>query len=250
MPRHAAAFFLSARGLGRSILFANGAGGLPARCARDSDYNRTMATDTRVLQELDTYASEAWLRQRFADGTVVTPIATGDGHLWRQTEALRPAAVLVPVVRREKGLTILLTQRTDHLYDHAGQISFPGGRSEAHDESPAATALRETYEEIGLPHSHVEVLGSLPEYTTVTGYHVTPVVGLVSPPPELSLDAFEVAEAFEVPLAFFLDPGNHQRNTLQYQGRTRHYYAMPYEQRYIWGATAGMLMNLYAFLTA
>ena len=209
-----------------------------------------MSSDPSDLRDTNDLATEAWLRQRFADGRAVTPIATGDGHLWRQTEELRPAAVLVPVVRRDAGLTILFTQRTDHLYDHAGQISFPGGRTEAHDESPAATALRETFEEIGLPQSRVEVLGSLPEYTTVTGYHVTPVVGLVSPPLVLSLEAFEVAEAFEVPLTFFLDPSNHQRNTLQYQGRTRHYYAMPYEQRYIWGATAGMLMNFYAFLTA
>lgn len=209
-----------------------------------------MLPDAADLQEMSGAAAEAWLRRRFADRRPVEPIATGDGHLWRQAEELRPAAVLVPVVRREAGLTILLTQRTDHLYDHAGQISFPGGRSEASDASPAATALRETFEEIGLPHSHVEVLGTLHEYTTVTGYHVTPVVGLVSSPPVLSLDAFEVAEAFEVPLAFFLDPVNHQRNTLQYQGRTRHYYAMPYETRYIWGATAGMLMNLYAFLTS
>ena len=220
------------------------------RGAQDSDYNLTMASVAHNPQETDSRASEAWLRRRFAEGAVIAPIATGDGHLWRRAEELRPAAVLVPLVRREAGLTILLTQRTDHLYDHAGQISFPGGRSEAHDASPAATALRETFEEIGLPHSHVEVLGALPEYTTVTGYHVTPVVGLVSSPPVLRLDAFEVAEAFEVPLAFFLDPGNHQRNTLQYQGRTRHYYAMPYGQRYIWGATAGMLMNLYALLTA
>ena len=207
-----------------------------------------MTSDSDQALELRDRASESWLRQRFAGGQAVTPIATGDGHLWRPAEELRPAAVLVPLVRREAGLTILLTQRTDHLYDHAGQISFPGGRTEAHDESPAATALRETFEEIGLPRDLVEVLGTLPEYTTVTGYRVTPVVGLVDPPPALSLDAFEVAEAFEVPLAFFLDPDNHQRNTLQYQGRTRHYYAMPYEQRYIWGATAGMLMNLYALL--
>ena len=202
------------------------------------------------LKQARETADEALVRRCFADGRSVAPIATGDGHLWRQSEALRPAAVLVPVVRREAGLTILLTQRTDHLYDHAGQISFPGGRSEAHDESAAATALRETFEEIGLPHSHVEVLGNLPEYTTVTGYRVTPVVGLVNPPQAFNLDAFEVAEAFEVPLAFFLDSGTHQRTTLQYQGRTRHYYAMPYEQRYIWGATAGMLMNLYALLIA
>jgi len=207
-----------------------------------------MRSDSNPVLELNDRASESWLRQRFAGAQAVAPIATGDGHLWRPAEELRPAAVLVPLVRRAAGLTILLTQRTDHLYDHAGQISFPGGRTEAHDESPAATALRETFEEIGLPHHLVEVLGTLPEYTTVTGYRVTPVVGLVDPPPALSLDAFEVAEAFEVPLAFILDPDNHQRNTLQYQGRTRHYYAMPYEQRYIWGATAGMLMNLYAFL--
>jgi 8-oxo-dGTP pyrophosphatase MutT (NUDIX family) len=209
-----------------------------------------MLSDPTELREMSGFADEAWLRQRFAEVRAVTPISTGDGHLWRPGEELRPAAVLVPMVRREAGLTILLTQRSDHLYDHAGQISFPGGRTEAHDDSPAATALRETFEEIGLPHSHVEVLGLLPEYTTVTGYRVTPVVGLVSSPPILNLDAFEVAEAFEVPLSFFLDPGNHQRNTLQFQGRTRHYYAMPYEQRYIWGATAGMLMNLYALLTA
>ena len=194
--------------------------------------------------------NEAWLRQRFSGGRTVTPIATGDGHLWRENEELRTAAVLVPVVRRATGLTVLFTRRTDHLYDHAGQISFPGGRCEEGDASPAATALRETFEEIGLPHSLVEVLGALPEYTTVTGYYVTPVVGLVSPPLAFELDAFEVAEAFEVPLRFLLDPDNHQRNTLQFQGRTRHYYAMSYEQRYIWGATAGMLMNLYAFLTA
>jgi 8-oxo-dGTP pyrophosphatase MutT (NUDIX family) len=209
-----------------------------------------MRSQTQDLLEVSNFATEAWLRQRFAGGPAVTPIATGDGHLWRPTEELRPAAVLVPVIRRDAGLTVLLTRRTDHLYDHAGQISFPGGRSEAHDDSPAATALRETYEEIGLPHSLVEVLGELPKYTTVTGYSVIPVVGLVEPPAAFRLDAFEVAEAFEVPLAFFLDPGNHQRNTLQFQGRTRHYYAMPYEQRYIWGATAGMLMNFYAFLTA
>ena len=209
-----------------------------------------MTSEVIRRQETDGRASEAWLRQRFAGGSPVAPIAAGDGHLWRPAEELRPAAVLVPVVRRDAGLTVLLTQRTDHLYDHAGQISFPGGRAEAHDDSAAATALRETFEEIGLPHSLVEVLGQLPQYTTVTGYRVTPVVGLVSPPAALKLDAFEVAEAFEVPLAFFLDPANHQRNTLQYQGRTRHYYAMPYERRYIWGATAGMLMNLYALLSA
>ena len=209
-----------------------------------------MSVEAIRPRQVNGLASEARLRQRFAAGRAVAPIVTGDGHLWRQDEELRPAAVLVPVIRRETGLTVLFTQRTDHLHDHAGQISFPGGRAEAHDASPAATALRETFEEIGLPDTQVELLGALHAYTTVTGYHVTPVVGLVYPPLQLRLDEFEVAEAFEVPLAFFLDPGNHQRNTLQYQGRTRHYYAMPFERRYIWGATAGMLMNFYAFLSA
>jgi len=209
-----------------------------------------MASDTTAARMRTDLASETWLRQCFAAGRVVAPIAAGDGHWRGRAEDLRPAAVLVPVVKRESGLTILLTRRTDHLNDHAGQISFPGGRAEAHDDSPAATALRETLEEIGLPQSQVELLGALPEYTTVSGYRVTPVVGLVHPPLSLSLDEFEVAEAFEVPLQFFLDPGNHQRNTLQVQGRTRGYYAMPFERHYIWGATAGMLMNFYAFLTA
>ncbi len=209
-----------------------------------------MSTALIDARELSGARAEAWLRERFATRSMVTPIAAGDGHLWRPQEALRPAAVLVPVVKHAGELTLLFTQRTAHLYDHAGQISFPGGRAEPDDDSPAATALRESFEEIGLPHSRVEVLGTLPLYTTVTGYRVTPVVGLVDTPLALKLDEFEVAEAFEVPLAFFLDTRNHQRNTLQHQGLTRHYYAMPYERRYIWGATAGMLMNLYAYLTA
>ena len=119
---------------------------------------------------------------------------------------LTPAAVLFPIVLRDNGQTVLLTQRTAHLKDHAGQISFPGGRVEAEDESPIHTALRETEEEIGLARKHVEVLGFLPEYRTGTGFRVTPVVALVTPPFELALDPFEVAEAFEVPLAFLLDP--------------------------------------------
>jgi 8-oxo-dGTP pyrophosphatase MutT (NUDIX family) len=195
-------------------------------------------------------ATEAWLRQRFSARREVAPFTAGDGQLWYPERELRPAAVLIPVMRRAEGLTLLFTRRTDHLHDHAGQISFPGGRAEPADGSAAATALRETAEEIGLDGSLVEVLGAMPEYLTVTGYRVTPVVGLVAAPQAFELDDFEVAEVFEVPLAFFLDPANHQRHTLQYEGRTRHYYAMPYKNRYIWGATAGMLMNFYAFLTA
>lgn len=193
--------------------------------------------------------SESWLRERFAARRYVAPIATGDGHLFHEDRAIRPAAVLVPVVNRSDDLTVLFTRRTAHLHDHAGQISFPGGRAEPGDASPGETALRETLEEIGLEPERVEILGHLPEYTTVTGYRVTPVVGLLTPPLELRLYDFEVAEAFEVPLTFLLDPANHQRNLLIHEGRERHYYAMPYGPHYIWGATAGMLMNLYAYLT-
>ena len=193
--------------------------------------------------------SDAWLRERFAAPRRFDPVTTGDGHLFRADRELRPAAVLVPVVNRDGELTVLFTKRTAHLHDHAGQISFPGGRAEHGDASLRETALRETAEEIGLAPERVEILGDLTEYTTVTGYRVTPVVGLVTPPFELELDDFEVAEVFEVPLAFLLDPANHQRNLVIHDGRERHYYAMPYERHYIWGATAGMLMNFYAYLT-
>ena len=156
--------------------------------------------------------------------------------------------MLVPLVRREGGLTVLFTRRTAHLNEHAGQISFPGGRCEPGDAYAAETALREAAEEIGLAAERVEVLGELHKYVTVTGYRVTPVVGLVTPPLELRLDDFEVAEVFEVPLEFLLDPANHLRNRIVHAGRERHYYAIPYRQYYIWGATAGMLMNLDSFL--
>jgi len=189
-----------------------------------------------------------WLRERFSAPSAYEPATTGDGHLFRRDGKIRAASVLVPVVTREHGLTVLLTRRTAHLHDHAGQISLPGGRAEE-NESPEDTALRETTEEIGLHSRHVEVLGSLTDYVTVTGYRVTPVVGLVSPPFELKPDTFEVAEIFEVPLTVILDPANHQRNRVLTQGVERQYYAMPYGPYYIWGATAGMLMNLFRFLT-
>ena len=160
------------------------------------------------------------------------------------------AAVLIPLVRRPDGLTILLTMRTDHLSSHAGQVSFPGGRSEPFDGSPVATALRETEEEVGLARQHVEVLGCLPDYLTGTGYQVTPVVGLVTPPFELRADPSEVAEIFEVPMAFLMDGVNHQRLSVELPGGRRSFYAMPYERFYIWGATAGMLRNLFHLLRA
>lgn len=157
---------------------------------------------------------------------------------------LTPAAVLFPIVLRDGGHTVLLTQRTAHLRDHAGQISFPGGRVEAEDISPSHTALRETEEEIGLPRERIEILGFLPEYRTGTGFRVTPVVALVRPPFELQADPFEVAEVFEVPLAFLLDPANHQRHSIHYRGALRSYFAMPYGEYFIWGATAGMIRSL------
>jgi 8-oxo-dGTP pyrophosphatase MutT (NUDIX family) len=190
-----------------------------------------------------------WLRRRFAASPAYEPATVGDGWLNPRPGGFRSAAVLVPVIDRGGALTVLFTRRTAHLHDHAGQISFPGGRAEP-GESAIQTALRETEEEIGLARRHVQILGELSQYTTVTGYRVAPVVGVVLPPFDLAPDAFEVAEVFEVPLEFLLDPVNHQRNLLVHDGVRRHYYAMPYGQYYIWGATAGMLMNLYRFCTA
>jgi 8-oxo-dGTP pyrophosphatase MutT (NUDIX family) len=162
---------------------------------------------------------------------------------------LRPASVLIPLVMREDGLHVLLTQRTDHLNDHAGQISFPGGRAEDHDQDAIATAFREAQEEIGLELHRVEHLGNLPEYLTITGYRVTPVVALVTPQESYAPDPFEVADIFEVPLTFLMDPSNHQLREWMAPTGNRSFYAMPYENRFIWGATAGMLRNLYHFLS-
>lgn len=158
---------------------------------------------------------------------------------------LKPAAVLVGLVDRPEGLTVLFTQRTAHLAHHAGQVSFPGGHLEPMDGGPKETALRETEEEIGLHRSHIEVIGHLDTYITRTGFVVTPVVGIVEPPFDMRPDPHEVADVFEVPLAFLLDPNNHQRCNAEFEGVVRHFYAMPYGERYIWGATAGMLVNLY-----
>jgi 8-oxo-dGTP pyrophosphatase MutT (NUDIX family) len=159
-------------------------------------------------------------------------------------ETPRPAAVLVPVVQRER-LTVLLTQRTETLSRHAGQISFPGGRLDPDDPGPAAGALREAQEEIGLDPRSVEIIGYLDGYRTGTGYHITPVVGLVPADPALTIAADEVADVFEVPLDFLMDPANHQKHMREWRGRMRSYWAMPFHDRYIWGATAGMLKNLH-----
>jgi 8-oxo-dGTP pyrophosphatase MutT (NUDIX family) len=157
---------------------------------------------------------------------------------------LTPAAVLFPIVQRADGYTVLLTQRTAHLKDHPGQISFPGGRVEPEDTSAIHTALRETEEEIGLSRACIEVLGFLPEYRTGTGFQVTPVVALLRPPFDLLPDPFEVAEVFEVPLSFLLDTENHKRHAIHHRGALREYFAMSYGDYFIWGATAGMIRSL------
>jgi len=164
--------------------------------------------------------------------------------LYRPQDELIAAAVLVPVVARRGGLTLLFTRRTDHLDVHAGQISFPGGRLEPTDDGPVAAALRETEEEVGLPPRHVEVIGRLDTYVTRTGFEITPVMGIVTPPFPVAPDSFEVAEVFEVPFDFFLKPDNRRRDSRTYEGRVRHFYAFPYQDYYIWGATAGILVNL------
>ena len=163
-------------------------------------------------------------------------------------EGATAAAVLVPIVAHPAGLTVVFTQRTTHLKSHSGQVSFPGGRAEPGDASAEFTALREAAEEIGLPEDRVEILARLPDYHTRTGYRVTPVVGLLTPPLELAPDPREVAEVFEVPLAFLLEPQNRQRHTREFQGQTVGYYVFEYQGRVIWGATAGMLVNLYRML--
>jgi len=159
------------------------------------------------------------------------------------TAAPRAAAVLVPVVPRER-LTVILTQRTESLPSHAGQIAFPGGKIEA-GETALQAALREAHEEIGLEARFVEPLGYLDPYRTGTGFRIVPVVGLVAPDSPLTLDRTEVAEVFEVPLAFLMDAANHQLHTRTIAGRERQFYAMPYENRFIWGATAGILRNMH-----
>lgn len=193
----------------------------------------------------------SWLRARFA-----TPPAweaeKSDEHLsWGPVALPTRASVLLPIVVREQELTMLFTQRSEHLTDHGGQVSFPGGRWEEGDASAVATALRETEEEVGLGRRHIEVLGVLPNYLTATGYLVTPVVSIVHPPFDTHADPEEVSEIFEVPLAFLMDGAHHQRRTAEFpHGVHRTFYAMPYDRFFIWGVTAGMLRNLFHFLRA
>jgi 8-oxo-dGTP pyrophosphatase MutT (NUDIX family) len=173
-----------------------------------------------------------------------------DGHeLIRPAGAPRPAAVLVGLVERDGGPFLLLTTRTDHLRHHAGQVSFPGGRMEPGDPDPAATAKREALEEVGLPPQNVRVLGELAPYDTVTGFRIHPVVGWVRPPEAWAPDPFEVADVFEMPLGFVLNLANHHRETRMRDGRMREYWTMPWNGRNVWGATAGIIVNLVRVLT-
>lgn len=191
----------------------------------------------------------AFITSRFNDPPVWEPEIRVEARF--SDRPYSHAAVLVPLVMRDE-LQILLTKRASHLNSHSGQVAFPGGKADPEDADLIDTALRETEEETGLQRKHVSVLGTLPIYTTGSGFWVTPVVALVSPDMELSPNHNEVSDVFEVPMSFLMNPANHQKHELEWQGQKRSWYSMPYkdtvEERFIWGATAGMLRNLYRFL--
>jgi 8-oxo-dGTP pyrophosphatase MutT (NUDIX family) len=233
---------------------------MPAPRVLDPQAIPVVGTDAHLPAVPTNRLQPQTLRQRFQAPRVWTPEFDGDGR-FDSPRSPAAAAVLVPLVQRPDGLHVLLTRRTAHLRDHAGQVSFPGGRSEAHDDGPAATALREAHEEVGLVPQIVEVLGQLPTYTTITQFVVTPVVALVPPldTHSLALDSFEVAEVFEVPLSFLMTPANHRRHVFTHEGGERQFLSMPWrgagadgqtQDFFIWGATAAMLRNLYRFLAA
>jgi 8-oxo-dGTP pyrophosphatase MutT (NUDIX family) len=199
---------------------------------------------------LDVLAFEKLARSRLLAAAPVLnePGTPGEDDLnpdvGRFASSLRHAAVLVPVVARQP-LSVILTERTGHLSSHAGQIAFPGGKVETYDASPVATAMREAREEIALDQIYIEPLGYLPPYRTGTGYIITPAVALVRPGFRLIADPSEVADVFEVPFEFLMDEANHKIDSRIWGGTERRFYAMPYGERYIWGATAGIIRTLY-----
>jgi 8-oxo-dGTP pyrophosphatase MutT (NUDIX family) len=197
------------------------------------------------LLKLPPQDQRRWLVEQLSRPPPPAALHLSDGYRLPGREGEpRPAAVLVPIVNRPEGLAVLFTQRSADLPDHAGQISFPGGRVEPGDVDVDGAALRETEEEIGLRRERVTILGRLADYETVTGYRVTPVVGWVEPPFEVIPDPVEVADVFEVPLAFLLEPANQKRHFRMLGDIRRDYFAIPFGDRYIWGATAAMLMIL------
>jgi 8-oxo-dGTP pyrophosphatase MutT (NUDIX family) len=199
------------------------------------------------------------LRERFRHPPIWTPEHSVEKRFSDREPAL--AAVLLPLVMRDE-LTLLLTQRSSQLRAHSGQVAFPGGRTDESDQDAVDTALREAHEEVGLPRDHVEVLGTLPTYVTGSAFIITPVVALVTPSFQLQPNPEEVADVFEVPLSYLMNPANHRRHEMAFDGGIRQWLSMPYtdpvnesddgeaRERYIWGATAGMLRNLYRFLSA
>ncbi len=182
------------------------------------------------------------LRQRLA---LAEYSGATDGATHLPADRLRPSAVLIPLLARQSGMNMLLTRRSDHLREHAGQVSFPGGRMEATDRSPEETALREAHEEIGLSPHHVQLLGRLMPYHTTSGYLIHPWIGLIEDPPTFRPSPVEVAEIFEVPLAFLLEPGNYRRETVTGGGQARHVHAIPYRGYRIWGATAAIIHQFH-----
>ena len=206
---------------------------------------------TLELFDLSPRQQQMWLRDRLDRPAPPEALHLSDGFRLPGREGVaKPAAVLVPLVNRDDGLTVLFTERSLDLPDHPGQISFPGGRIEPEDRDAGVAALREAYEEVGLSQQRVTLLGRLAEYETVTGYRVTPVVGWIEPPFDVTPDPVEVADVFEVPLSFLLEPANQQRHFRMIGDRRRDYYAIPYGERYIWGATAAMLLILDRTLRA
>ncbi len=230
---------MTASGLSRSIIQKRLA---EPRGLRD---HGDVATARRLMSDNNLTAYDAGRFGALSSSGI--PYDTAPGRPEAKVKRV-PAAVLVPLIEHGGTFSVLLTMRPKDMKQHAGQVAFPGGRLEPHDPDLVACALREAEEEVGLARARVEVLGRLDPYLTITGFEVTPIVGAIAGPVVPRPDPYEVADVFEVPLAFLLDPANHQRVERDFKGQRRAYYAMPYGDRYIWGATAGMILNLYDIL--
>jgi 8-oxo-dGTP pyrophosphatase MutT (NUDIX family) len=225
------------------------------RTVHDPESLPVISVDTRHPRLAAPRLQPDFIRHRLTAPPPWQPELIDESRLYDRARTLRHAAVLVPLIQHDDGLTVLLTQRTAHLSSHAGQISFPGGSREPDDADLIATALRETEEEVGLERQYVEVAGALPDYITGSGFHISPIVGLVRTGFTLQPDPGEVADVFEVPLAFLMDPAHHEQRMVRWGEVERVFYSMPFPietggRRFIWGATAGMLRNLYHLLAA